>query len=184
MVGTGITFHIVDLGHELGLTESQSVAIFLPIALVTVPVGFLAGVAVDRFPVRRLIMLMMAAQGLMFGAMAHFDDPWLRVLAIIGWGIGGGFYGPLTVAALPNFFGVAHLGAIQGALMSCIVIASALGPSALAALREAFDSYQPGLYLMVVLPLIVFLAAPFTGDPKHPGQRGVASVDRSKHRRP
>lgn len=168
MVGTGITFHIVDLGEEMGLSEAQAVAIFLPIALVTVPVGFLAGAAVDRFPVRRLIMVMMAAQVVMFGAMAHFGDPGLRIAAIVGWGIAGGFYGPLTVAALPNFFGVAHLGAIQGAMMSCIVIGSALGPSALAALRDAFESYVPGLYLMIALPALVFLAAPLTRDPRHP----------------
>jgi MFS family permease len=126
MVGTGITFHIVNLGAELGLGESQAVAIFLPIAVVSAGVGFLAGAAVDRYPIRRLIMVMMAGQAMMFASMAHFDDPWLRVLAIFGWGIAGGFYGPLTVAALPNFFGRTHLGAIQGAMMSCIVIASAL----------------------------------------------------------
>lgn len=168
MVGTGITFHIVDLGAEMGLSESQAVAIFLPIAFVTVPVGFLAGAAVDRFPVRRLIMVMMAAQALMFGAVAHLGDPLLRIFAIAGWGIAGGFYGPLTAAALPNFFGRTHLGAIQGAMMSAIVIASALGPSALAALRDVFDSYVPGLYLMIAIPAVVFIAAPFTRDPRHP----------------
>jgi hypothetical protein len=50
-------------------------------------------------------------------------------------------------------------------MMSCIVIASALGPSALAGLRDSFDSYRPGLYLMVALPVAVFVAAPFTRDP-------------------
>jgi MFS family permease len=167
MVGTGITFHIVDLGAELGLSESRAVAIFLPIAVVSAGVGFLAGAAVDRYPIRWLIMAMMAGQGVMFAAMAHFGDPWLRILAILGWGIASGFYGPLTVAALPNFFGRTHLGAIQGAMMSCIVISSALGPSALAIARDLFDSYQPGLYLMVALPVAVFVVAPFTGDPKH-----------------
>lgn len=168
MVGTGITFHIVDLGAEMGLDESRAVGIFLPIAVVSACVGFLAGAAVDRFPVRQLIMVMMAAQGVMFAAMAHFADPWLRLAAVAGWGIASGFYGPLTVAALPGFFGRTHLGAIQGAMMSAIVIASALGPSALAALRDVFDSYVPGLYAMVALPLIVFAAAPFTRDPRHP----------------
>jgi len=102
----------------------------------------------------------------MFAAMAHFADPVVRVAAVAGWGIASGFYGPLTVAAIPNFFGRTHLGSIQGAMMSSIVIASALGPSALAALRDAFDSYVPGLYAMVALPLLVFAAAPLTPDPR------------------
>lgn len=168
MVGTGITFHIVDLGSELGLAETEAVAIFLPIALVSAAIGFAAGAAVDRFPIRALIMAMMAAQCGMFVAMGHYDEPGWRVLAVAGWGTASGFYGPLTVAALPNFFGRTHLGAIQGAMMSCIVIASALGPSALAALRDAFGSYRPGLYAMVALPVVVFLAAPFTRDPRRP----------------
>ncbi len=90
----------------------------------------------------------------------------MRGLAIGGWGIASGFYGPLTVAALPNFFGRTHLGAIQGAMMSSIVIASALGPSAMAALRDVFDSYRPGLYWMIALPVAVLIAAPFTRDPR------------------
>ncbi len=166
MVGTGITFHIVDLGAELGLSEAGAVSIFLPIAFVSTPIGMLAGLAADRVPVRWLIMAMMSGQAVMFAAMAGFDDPWTRVLAIAGWGFSSGFYGPLTVAALPNFFGRTHLGAIQGAMMSGLVIASALGPSALAALRDVFGSYGPGLYAMVALPAAVFVAAPFVRDPR------------------
>jgi MFS family permease len=170
MVGTGITFHIVNLGAEQGLGETAAVSIFLPIAVVSAAVGFIVGAAVDRYPIRRLIMVMMAAQAVMFAAMAHFADPWIRLLAIAGWGIASGFYGPLTVAAIPNFFGRTHLGAIQGSMMSSIVIASALGPSALAVLRDAFDSYTPGLYAAVVLPVLIFAAAPFTRDPKRPAR--------------
>jgi MFS family permease len=166
MVGTGITFHIVDLGAEMGLGQTAAVSIFLPISVVSAIVGFIAGAAVDRFAIRYLIMVMMAAQALMFASMADFADPLWRGLAVVGWGIASGFYGPLTVAAIPNFFGRKHLGAIQGAMMSSIVIASALGPSALAALRDVFDSYRPGLHWMVALPLMVMVAAPLTRDPK------------------
>lgn len=168
MVGTGITFHIVDLGAEMGRSPAQSVAIFLPVALVAAPIGFLAGAAADRFSIRWLMMIMMAGQAVMFAGVANLDDPRLRVAAIVGWGVSSGLYGPLTVAALPNFFGRTHLGSIQGAMMSCLTIASALGPSTLAAFREGYGSYVPGLYAMIALPAAVFLAAPFTRDPVRP----------------
>jgi hypothetical protein len=51
-------------------------------------------------------------------------------------------------------------------MMMCLVIASALGPSALAGFKAVFGSYAPGLYAMIALPLGVFVAAPFTGDPR------------------
>lgn len=166
MVGTGLAFHIVDIGAEAGLDRAAAVAIFLPIAMVSVPTGLAAGAAVDRFPMRYLMMAMMVGQAVMFGFAGHLDDPLTRAACIAGWGFSAGFYGPLTVAALPNFFGRTHLGAIQGVMMMCLVIASALGPSTLAAMKNAFGSYAPGLHLLALLPLFVFVAAPFTRDPQ------------------
>ena len=97
--------------------------------------------------------------------MAHQDVAWMRVMAIVGWGVAGGFFGPLMTAAMPTFFGRLHLGAIQGALMMGLVIASALGPSALAFFKDVFGSYAPGLYLLTALPVLVMLAAPFVHNP-------------------
>lgn len=166
MVGTGLTFHIVDLGAEAGLPEAQAVAIFLPIALLSTPTGFLAGAAVDRFPVRFLMVVMMVCQMAMFAGMASLEVPAARWVAVAGWGLSAGFYGPLTVAALPRFFGRLHLGAIQGAQMTTLVLASAFGPALLAAFHGAFGAYRPGLLLLCALPAAVALAAPFTADPR------------------
>ena len=166
MVGTGITFHIVDMGAEVGLGESAAVAVFLPMALVSAVVGLLAGLAVDRYPIRFLMMIMMFGQCFMFFGMAHFGDPWLRVVGIVGWGLATGFYGPFTIAALPGWFGRTHIGAIQGFLMMTIVISSALGPSTLALFEEMFGSYTPGLHLLIALPAAVFVASPFVRDPQ------------------
>lgn len=166
MVGTGMALHIVDLGAEAGLNEAESLGVFLPVTLISIPTGIAIGAAVDRFPMRFLIMAMMVGQAVMFGFAPHLGDPLLRALCVAGWGFSAGFYGPLTVAALPNFFGRAHLGAIQGVMMSVIVIASALGPALLAAVDAAFGSYTPGLHALAFLPLGVFLVAPFTRDPQ------------------
>jgi OFA family oxalate/formate antiporter-like MFS transporter len=166
MVGTGITFHIVDIGAEAGMGERAAVAIFLPVAVMSTIVGIAAGAAIDRFPTRYLIMLMMLGQSGMFAGMAHFGDPSLRLVTVASWGLASGFFGPLMAAAVPNFFGRTHIGAIQGVLMMVLVIASALGPSALALFKNAFGSYAPGLTVLAAMPLLVFVAAPFTRDPQ------------------
>lgn len=166
MVGTGLTFHIVDLGAEGGLARSEAVAIFLPVAFVSTPFAFAAGAMIDRYPVRFAMMAMMACQIVMFAGMAHFGSLAARVVAIAGWGLSAGFYGPLTVAALPRLFGRVHLGAIQGAQMTTLVVASAFGPAALAGLHELLGAYRPGLYLLCALPAAVGLAAPFTRSPR------------------
>ena len=166
MVGTGIALHIVDLGAEAGLTEAQALRIFLPVTLLSVPTGITMGMAVDRFPMRFLIMAMMVGQTLMFGLAPHLGEPLLYAACLAGWGFSSGFYGPLTVAALPNFFGRTHLGAIQGVMMMVIVIASALGPAMLATTKTVFGSYATGLHALAFLPLVIFLVAPFTRDPQ------------------
>jgi len=166
MVGTGIALHIVDLGAEAGLSEAQSLGVFLPVSLVSVPTGISIGMAIDRFPIRILVMAMMVGQTLMFGLAPHLGDPLLYALCLGGWGFSSGFYGPLTVAALPNFFGRTHLGAIQGVMMMIVVIASALGPALLAVTEAHFGSYETGLHTLALLPLAIFLVALFARDPQ------------------
>jgi MFS family permease len=166
LVGTGITFHITSIGAEFGMDPGRAVAIFLPIAVVSASVGFAIGYLVDRVAIRSLIAVMMAAQIGMFVGMTQLGDPVYRIATIACWGLVSGFYGPLTVAALPGFFGRMHLGAIQGAQMMIIVIASALGPSLLAALHSFFGSYRPGFYWVALMPAAVLLWAPFTRDPQ------------------
>ncbi|MEZ5297317.1 MAG: hypothetical protein R2697_13855 [Ilumatobacteraceae bacterium] len=46
--GTALTFHIVDIGAEIGLTDDEIVRIFLPIAFVSVPVTLVNGWLIDR----------------------------------------------------------------------------------------------------------------------------------------
>jgi len=167
MVGTGIALHIVDLGAESGLSEAQALGIFLPVTLISVPTGISMGLAIDRFPIRYLIMAMMLGQTLMFGLAPHLGDPLLYAICLSGWGLSGGFYGPLTVAALPNLFGRTHLGAIQGVMMMVVVIASAFGPALLAATHAHFGSYETGLHALAFLPLVTFLMALFARDPQN-----------------
>lgn len=175
MVGTGIALHIVDLGAEVGLAKADALGIFLPISLISVPTGIVIGLAIDRFPMRFLVMGMMVGQVLMFGLAPNLGDPVLYWICLAGWGFSGGFYGPLSVAAIPNFFGRTHLGAISGVMMMVIVIASALGPAMLAMVKASFGSYGSGLQVLAFLPLVIFFIAPFTRDPQlDPSERAAS----------
>jgi hypothetical protein len=51
-------------------------------------------------------------------------------------------------------------------LMMCLVIASALGPTALAIAKASLGSYRPGLYLLMALPAVVLVASPFVNSPR------------------
>lgn len=170
LVITGITFHIVDLGKTVGLSETGAVSWFLPNAVVSTIVGYSIGVAADRFNLKLLYLMMMVAQGFGFIGVAHLGNPSFRLLAILGLGISGGCFGTLSSVTLPRFFGRAYLGAIAGVQMMSIVIASALGPSFLALFREHLGSYQMGLYWCCAFPAISFI---LICSSRHPCGTGV-----------
>ena len=170
MVFTGVTFHIVDIGAEGGLVREAAVALFIPIAFIATPMGFIVGAAADRVPLRPLVAAMALFQMLGFVGIAHVGEFWLRILAITGWGLSQGFFGPLTSVAIPKLFGRKHLGAIAGVQMSCLVIGSALGPALLAASKRYTDGYEFGMLaccLLAAVPLGLAALVRTTGVPGH-----------------
>ena len=159
LVGTGLTFHLVDLAGEAQMAPERFVRLLLPISAVSIITGFVSGALVDRIRVIHLIRAMLAFQVFMFASAAFISEPPARVALVIFWGLSGGFYGPLTVAALPRLFGRLNLGAISGAMTMVLVIASALGPSFLSIFREATGTYAIGLAASCLLPLAGLLAS-------------------------
>lgn len=160
---TALTFHIIDFGNELGITQSQIVRIFVPIAFVSVPVTLLGGWLIDRISPIVVAGLMSAAQVVMYVCVSFLDVPVLAVIGVLAWGMAAGCYAPLTSAAIPRLFGRRHLGAIAGFQMSAMVIGSAIGPALFALVQSTTGSYRPALWVSLVLPLGGLLAATLSG---------------------
>ncbi len=166
LIVTGITFHIVDIGAEVGLSKMQAVSIFLPQAVVSTIVGYLIGIAADRVLIKYLFMVMMVGETIGVASIANFGVPLFQVLTIVGFGISGGCFGTLSAVALPRFFGRTYLGSISGFQMMILVIASAIGPSFLAIFKDKLGSYQPGLYSCLILIILIFILTFFARHPR------------------
>ncbi len=149
---TAITFHIIDLGAELGLTDDEIVRIFVPLALVSVPITLLTGWLLDRVTPLFVAAAMSIAQLVMYPAVSFLDTSWGVVVAIIAWGASQGCFSALTSAAIPKVFGRRHLGAISGAQMSAMVIASAIGPAFFALIQSLSGGYRPALLISMIIP--------------------------------
>ncbi len=151
---TALTFHIVDFGAEIGLTDDEIVRIFLPIALVSVPVTLVGGWLVDIVSPLLIAAAMSVAQLVMYFAVGRLDTPAFAVVAIVAWGVSQGCFGPLTSAALPRLFGRRHLGSIAGLQMSALVIGSAVGPALFALVKSIAGSYQAALWISMAVPAL------------------------------
>lgn len=156
---TAITFHIVDLGAELGLTDDEIVRIFIPIALISVPVTLSTGWLVDRITPLTIAAVMAAAQLVMYPMVGLLDTTWGAVAAVLTWGIAQGCFSSLTSAAMPKVFGRRHLGAISGAQMSAMVIGSAIGPAFFALVQSLTGGYRTALWLSAVIPAVGLVLA-------------------------
>ena len=161
---TALTFHILDFGAELGISDDRIVGIFVPIAFVSVPVTLLGGWLIDTIPPVRVAALMSVAQIIMYIAVSMLDRPVAAVIAIGAWGIAAGCFAPLTSAALPRLFGRRHLGSIAGLQMSCMVVGSAVGPALFALVQSITDSYRPALWISLVIPATGVVVSTLAGS--------------------
>ena len=152
-ITTALTFHIVDFGREVGMQDSEIIKIFLPIALVSVPVSILGGWLVDRVSPIQVAVAMSISQLIMYLTVSEIASSRWRIVAIISWGIAQGCYAPLTSSAIPRFFGRTHLGAINGAQMSAMVFGSAIGPAFFASIEQFQGSYRAALLWSTMLPI-------------------------------
>jgi len=159
VVGTALTFHIIDLGQEVGLEESTIVLIFVPIALVSIPISLVSGWLADTIPVLGLAVAMSVGQLVMYLTVGELGHPVWRIVALASWGASSGMRAALMAAALPRLFGRTHLGSIAGAQMSALVIGSALGPFFFAWVEAAAGSYRRALWLSIIGPLASLLLA-------------------------
>ncbi len=174
VVGTALTFHIVDLGQEVGLSESTIVLIFVPIALISIPITLVSGWLADTIPILALAVAMAVFQLVMYLTVGELGDPTMRIAAIVSWGASSGLRAALMAAAFPRLFGRTHLGAIAGAQMSALVIGSALGPFFFAWVEAAAGSYRRALWLSIVGPVASILLAVryrLSGGPTDPVER-------------
>ena len=126
--------------------------IFVPIALISIPITLVSGWLADTIPILALAVGMAVLQLAMYLTIGELGHPVWRIVAIGSWGSSSGLRAALMAAALPRLFGRTHLGAIAGAQMSALVIGSALGPFLFAWIEAAAGSYRRALWLSLVGP--------------------------------
>jgi MFS family permease len=165
LIGTALGFHQISLLGERGLTVTQAAANFLPQTAAAIAGTLLMGVIVDRVAPRLLVAASMAsiASALVLAQVAR--PGWSAIAFGIAVGAGGGSIRTLEAAAFPRYFGVTHVGAIRGLVMSLSVGGTAFGPFLLALGFERFGSYGPALSMLMVLPIAVAILAVFAPVP-------------------
>lgn len=165
-VWSGITLFNESLLAERGLDKNMAVQIM---AILT-GVGLVANLACAPFATRgRILKLLGAGLIVLAIGLAIFpvvDGPiGARIYAVMI-GLSGGIVTVVFFAAWGRLYGRMELGRIQGAAQLATVLASALGPVAMAEGRVWIGSYSPLFWCMAGVVGLMGAAAMITGVPQ------------------
>ncbi len=166
MLGTALNFHQISILGDQGLTVTEAAAMFLPQILGMLVAGLIVGALADRVAARFLLLASMALLALSLVLAAFLSPgPMILVYAIL-LGAAGGSSRPLMATLLPRWYGLAHIGSIQGVAALVVVGASSAGPVVLSLASDSIDGYGPAALLLVAMPVVIGLAALTISEPE------------------
>lgn len=151
---TGFTFHVVSVFEHAGFLRSEAVAIFQPIALISVVTSIIFGWISDYVKLRLLLFCKGLASILSLVGLIFLGQHEFALHAVIlGMGVMSGLFGVISIVAWPRLFGKSNLGAINGFSMTIIVFGSALGPMLFSLSLSQMGNYS----LAEIISLLLFL---------------------------
>ncbi|WOJ92827.1 MFS transporter [Congregibacter variabilis] len=159
LFGTALTFHVVAVFAESGLSAATAFGYFLPAAVFSTGSNLIASSFVDRLTLKPFLIVMLSA--LSFGAVGliNLEETWGYWVLAAGFGIGGGLWGVVSNLAFIRFFGPLHLGAVSGFNASISVFASAIGPAAFSLAVDHLGSYNAAAQICLCMLLALLVAA-------------------------
>ena len=159
LLGTGLLFHQTNLLGEIGYSNSQAAAMFIPQAVGAVIGGLAFGWLADRAvrPILPMVVMLFLATTMLLGGTSTTFPTVLLYSMVLGLTTGSG--AAVQSSLLPALFGVGHIGSISGTFSLISVLATALGALTFSLGSIAFGDYRSASLWFTVLPLAVALFA-------------------------
>lgn len=159
MLSTALNFHQISLLTDAGLTTTEAAVMFLPQVIGAGAAGLFFGFLSDRLHGRWLIPMGMGLLAISLWAAANLTPGISVVLYAVSLGAAGGATRSISATLLPRWFGVQHIGEIQGTASFVNVASTALGPVAFAVARDASGGYAGAATWFIILPIAAGIGA-------------------------
>jgi len=161
MLATALNFHQISLLGEAGMSSGTAALMFVPQVVGSSAAALVFGSLTDRISARILVpmtMIFLAGSLVIASVVA---PGWVVVAYAVCLGLAGGSSRSVTAALLPKWFGVKHIGSIQGLMTFGGVAASALGPVAFSLGRDWLGDYSITALVWATVPATVAVVAAF-----------------------
>ena len=166
MLGTGLTFHIVSIFADNGMSATLAATAFGPVAITMAITNLASGFLVDRMRLRTLLASGLLLQTVSLWLVSYLSNATLAIVFGIMLGILFGLMRTVHVVAWAKYYGRRHLGSITGVTSTVTAAASALGPMPMGIAREMLGSYGPTLAALSIIPLVLAITSLFVDRPQ------------------
>ena len=154
LVGTGLMFHQVALLGAHGVSRDFAIQLISLQAGVGIISTLVFGYLTDRLPAQKLLSLSMLLLAIDTLLLIYLPTPQMAILYAIIMGLFGGIIRTAGQVTWINYYGRKNQGAVCGAALAVMVVASGVGPYPLAWSKKLTGSFNMGLGIFLVLPLI------------------------------
>ena len=155
---TAFTFHVISVFRVNGYDHNTAITIFLPASVVAVLFHFFGSWLSDYMKLKYFLLLELTGMLISMSALIFLDfSPAMRWVLIVGNGIMQGMFGVISAVTWPRFFGLKHLGAISGYVMSWTVIGSAAGPFIFSLSYRMTGQYTIATLFCIVIAVVLFI---------------------------
>ncbi|TFH35916.1 MAG: MFS transporter [Anaerolineales bacterium] len=155
-IATAITFNLLPIFSELGLSEEAAVAMFSLLMITSAIFQILGGVLADRIAPKWLVFGALGLYSMAVGALILLPPDAAVVCYTLALGIGQGLFGGLSNTVWVRYFGRTHLGKIRGSVWTAGVAGSSVGPFLMGLAYDRFGDFR--FSLIVVAGVLAVLA--------------------------
>lgn len=165
MLATGLTFHIVSIFADNGLSADLAAAIFLPMSLTTSLFAIPGGWLIDRIDAKYMLAFGLILQATTILVSTSIATPLLAVAYGVIFGLTSGVARVIANVIWANYFGRKYLGTISGVTSTITAGASGVGPLIYGLGRDLAGSYWPSLWISSLFPLTLAVFVLFMRRP-------------------
>jgi MFS transporter, OFA family, oxalate/formate antiporter len=166
LLSNGLSFHMISIFGDKGLSVEIAVSVFLPIAIAGAVVALSSSVLAAWIPVHLQLTAGLFFQALALGLARSLSNAELAMLYGVTLGVTMGLQRSVNGLIWATYFGRKHLGKITGYSMIILIVGSALGPLPLGIGRDLAGDYNAVLAISAVVPIILSVVSLFVHSPR------------------
>lgn len=163
---TGFTFHVVGIFAEAGIGRATALAVFLPSSVVSIVIQSAGSLLSDYVRLKYFAILHALSLIALLALLPILGNgPLPYVLVVVAHGISVALFGINSAVVWPRFYGLTHLGTINGFSGAWMAAGSAFGPYAYSLSLDVFGSFSAIGIVFIPLCVIFIITGFFANNP-------------------